>query len=212
MKVWVSVSEKYPFDLGAVTLVQLREEFPTEVSIQLWGIIIASQWAKSVEIQIPDNVVIISNPSHIFVWNLVFLSVPIRSKIRNLSDVVLFWYVAGKVKPLDSLLKNDMTCYVQLDPFPEMLPITSFTADMLEQKKKKTLGFPHSDKSIFLLLTPAPANVHQYTHVYTLFHMFWKLLWTEALLDSMEQLLTQSGVHRGYLHDGYELSWREKLA
>lgn len=142
MKVWVSVSEKYPFDLGAVTLVQLREEFPTEVSIQLWGIIIASQWAKSVEIQIPDNVVIISNPSHIFVWNLVFLSVPIRSKIRNLSDVVLFWYVAGKVKPLVSLLKNDMTCYVQLEPFPEMLLITSFTADMLEQKRRRLWAFP----------------------------------------------------------------------
>lgn len=44
-------------------------------------------------------------------------------------------------------------------------------------------------------------------NVYTLFHMFWKLVWTEALLDSMEQLLTQSGVHRGF-----ELSWREKLA
>lgn len=141
MKVWVSVSEKYPFDLEAVTLVQLREEFPTEVSIQLWRIIIASQWAKSVEIQIPDNVVIISNPSHIFVWNLVFLSVPIRSKIRNLSDIVLFWYIAGKVKPLGSLLKNDMTCYVQLDYFPEMLPITSFTADM-SRKRRRLWAFP----------------------------------------------------------------------
>lgn len=141
MKVWVSVSEKYPFDLEAVTLVQLREEFPTEVSIQLWRIIIASQWAKSVEIQIPDNIVIISNPSHIFVWNLVFLSVPIRSKIRNLSDIVLFWYVAGKVKPLGSLFKNDMTCYVQLDPFPEMLAITSFTADM-SRKRRRLWAFP----------------------------------------------------------------------
>lgn len=161
MKVWVSVSEKYPFDLGAVTLVQLREEFPTEVSIQLWGIIIASQWAKSVEIQIPDNVVIISNPSHIFVWNLVFLSVPIRSKIRNLSDVVLFWYVAGKVKPLGSLLKkwHDMLCTTR--SFSWNASYHFFHSRHVRAKKKKTLGFPHSDKSIFLLLTPAPANVHQ---------------------------------------------------
>ena len=48
---------------------------------------------------------------------------------------------------------------------------------------------------------------------YTLIHILWKLLFTEALLNSLDKLLAKAGLHLGCpRHAGVELSRAEKVA